>query len=171
MCAPATAINGLASKLLRLNEPLIRPRFIAHLDGMSVDRYTQTAHVKAAERRKVLAELKQMGVDIDRCQETIASVMAELKSTNAKYQGERSTRQEVEYLTVLLGCAKRKLAWEKQIASLQKRAPALLESMSRIMNDRDHPPTEELKAEMLHALQIVQGALERLHVPEGTDAE
>jgi len=133
---------------------------------MSADRYTQTAHVKAAERRRVLAELKQLAVDIGRCQETITSVLAELSSTNAKYQGERSTRQEVEYLTILLSCAKRKLAWEKQIASLQKRAPALLQSMSNIMNDRDHPPTEELKAEMLQSLQSVQGALARLQVPE-----
>jgi len=133
---------------------------------MSADRYTQTAHVKAAERRRMLAELKQLAADIGRCQKTIASVMAELSSVNTKYQGERSTRQEVEYLTVLLACAKRKLAWEKQMASLQKRAPALLESMSRIMNDRDHPPTEELKAEMLHSLQLVQGALARLQVPE-----
>jgi chromosome segregation ATPase len=131
-----------------------------------MDRYTQTGNVKAAERRRVLSELKQLADDIERCQETITSVMAELNSTNAKYQGERSTRQEVEYLTALLACAKRKLAWEKDIASLKKRAPALLENMARIMNDRDHPPTDELKAEMLRSLQIVQGALERLQAQE-----
>jgi hypothetical protein len=129
---------------------------------MSLERYTQTANIKAAERRRILGELKKLAVDIGRCQETISSVMAELNSTNAKYQGERSTRQEVEYLTILLACAKRKLAWEKQIASLQKRAPALLENMATIMNDRDHPATEELKAEMLHSLKSVQGAMERL---------
>jgi hypothetical protein len=61
--------------------------------------------------------------------------------------------------------------WEKQIASLQKRAPALLESMSKIMQDRDHPPTEELKAEILQSLQSVQGAMERLQVPEGENAK
>jgi hypothetical protein len=137
---------------------------------MSADRYIQTANIKAAERKRVIAELKQLAVDIGRCQETIASVMAELNLTNAKYQGERSTRQEVEYLTVLLACAKRKLAWEKQIASLQKRAPALLENMSGIMNDRDHPPTEELKAEMLHSLKIVQGAMERLHTLDAEES-
>ena len=137
---------------------------------MSVERYTQAAHVKAAERRRVLAELKQLAVDIERCQETISSVMAELDATNAKYQGDRSTRQEVEYLTILLACAKRKLAWEKQIASLKKRAPALLESMAGIMNDREHPPTEELKAEMLRALQIVQATLEKLNPPEAGPA-
>src|SRR5665213_1543130 len=121
---------------------------------MSADRYTHTSHVRLAEQRRVLAELKRLAVDIERCHETIASVMAELNSVNAKYQGERSSRQEVEYLTILLDCAKRKLACEKQIASLKKRAPALLESMAAIMNDRDHPPTEELKTEMLRSLQI-----------------
>lgn len=138
---------------------------------MCAERYVQTANIKAVERRKVLTELKQLAVDIGRCQETITSVMAELAAVNAKYQGERTTKQEIEYLTVLLACAKRKLAWEKQIASLQKRAPALLESMSKIMQDRDYPPTEELQAEMLRSLQIVQGALARLQAPETGTAE
>jgi hypothetical protein len=133
---------------------------------MSEDRYSQRGHVKAAERRRLLAELQQLAADIGRCQETITSVMTELKAVNTKYQGERTTRQEVEYLTVLLDCAKRKLTWEKQIASLQKRAPALLESMSKVMQDTDHPPSDELKAEMLHSLQKVQGALARLQAPE-----
>jgi hypothetical protein len=133
---------------------------------MSADRLTQRLQIKAAERRKTLGELKELAVDIDRCQETIVSVMAELNSVNAKYQGERSTRQEVEYLTVLLACAKKKLAWEKQIASLQNRAPKLLERMSATMTDPDLPPTEETKAEMLQSLQSVQKALARLQPPE-----
>jgi hypothetical protein len=133
---------------------------------MSVDRYTQAAHVKAAERRRILADLQQLAADIGRCQETITSVMAELNAANAKYQGERSTKQEVEYLTIILACAKKKLAWEKQIASVQKRAPALLESMSGTMNDQEHPLSAELQAEMLQALQIVQGALGRLYGTE-----
>lgn len=145
---------------------LASSRAVAHLGGMSVNRYEQAAHVKAAERRRLLAELKQLAADIERCQETITAVMAELNAANAKYQGERNTRQEVEYLTILLDCAKRKLAWEKQIASLQKRAPALVGSMAGVMDDRDHPPTEELKAEMLRSLQTVQAALAKLQAPE-----
>jgi len=128
--------------------------------------YSQTAQIKAADRRRSLAALKQLAVDIGRCQETIASVLVELNSVNAKHQGPRSTRQEVQYLTVLLSCAKRKLAWEKQIASLQKRAPALLEEMTAVMNDTDFPPTEELKADMLNSLQSVREALERLQAAE-----
>ena len=133
---------------------------------MSVDRYTQKAHIKAAEGRRVIAEVNRLAADIGRCERTITSVAADLNSVNAKYQGTRNTRDEVEYLKVLLDCAKRKLAWEKQIVSLKKRAPALLESMSKVMNDSDHPPTDELKTQMLNALQSIQGALERLQAVE-----
>lgn len=133
---------------------------------MSADRFTQRAQIKATERRNALAELKELAVDIGRCQETITSVMVELNLVNAKYQGERSSRQEVEYLTMLLACAKKKLAWEKQIASLQNRAPQLLQRMSAIMTDPDYPPTEEVKAEMRQSLQNVQRALARLQPPE-----
>ena len=124
--------------------------------------YLQKAQIKAAEHRRLVAEFQELAVSVNRCQATITTLMTELNSANAKFQGQRSTAQEVEYLTILLACAKRKLAWEKQIASLQKRAPALLAEMTRTLNDKDFPPTDELKAEMMHSLQIVQAALERL---------
>ena len=133
---------------------------------MSVDRYTQKSNIKAAERRKILEEANRLAVDIGRCERTIASVMADLNVVNAKYWCLRSTREEVEFLKVLLTAQKRKLAWEKQIGSLKKRAPALLESMTGIMNDHDFPPTEELKPTMLRALQLIQSALARLQASE-----
>ena len=129
---------------------------------MSLERYQEKANIKAEERRKLLNELKQLAASVQRCQETIRSLVIELTEVNAKYQGERSTRQEVDYLTVLLACAKKKLAWEKQIASLSKRAPVLLEILTRTLNDKDYPPSEEMKVEMLQSLQIVQSALENL---------
>jgi hypothetical protein len=134
-----------------------------------MDRFTQKGHIKAAERRKVLAGVNQLAADIGRCEQTIAAVMADLNEVNAKYQGPRNTREEIEFLKLLLECAKRKLAWEKQIASLKKRAPALLELMSRIMNDHEHPPTDELKSDLVRALQAVQGALERLQAIETSE--
>ena len=45
---------------------------------------------------------------------------------------------------------------------MQKRAPTLLAEMTRVLSDKDFPPTEELKAEMMRSLQIVQAALESL---------
>jgi chromosome segregation ATPase len=127
-----------------------------------MNRYTQKVQIKAAEHRRLLAELKELAVSVNRCQDTVTSLMAELNSANSKFQGQRSTQQEVEYLTILLACAKRKLAWEKQIASLQKRAPILLAQMTATLNDKDFPPTEDLKAEMMRSLQIVQATLEQL---------
>ncbi len=139
---------------------------MVQLGRVPVNRYTEKAQIKAVERRRLLAEMDQLAADIARCERTIASVMADLTAVNAKYQGTRNTREEIEFLKVLLECAKKKLAWEKQIASLKRRAPALLEKMSGVMTDRDLPPTDELKNEMLKALQLVQGALERLSAAE-----
>ncbi len=127
-----------------------------------MNRYTQKVQIKAAEHRRLLGELKELAASVNRCQDTVTSLMTELNSANAKFQGQRSTQQEVDYLTILLACAKRKLAWEKQIASLQKRAPTLLAEMTRTLNDGEFPPTDELKAEMMNSLQSVQAALERL---------
>lgn len=126
------------------------------------NRYTQKVQLKAAEQRRLLVELKELAVSVNRCENTITALMGELNCANARFQGQRTTQQEVEYLTVLLACAKRKLAWEKQIASLQKRAPALLAEMTTALEDRDFPPSDELKVEMMHSLQIVQAALDRL---------
>jgi hypothetical protein len=137
---------------------------------VSIDRHIQMARLKANERKGILAELNQLAVDIGRCERTITSVMSELGSVNEKYKGPRTTRDDVAYLTVLLDCAKRKLAWEKQIASMQKRAPVLLEGMTRVLNDPDFPPTADEKAEMLRSLQVVQGALARLQPPETDDS-
>lgn len=138
---------------------------------MSSDRYTQNANIKAAERRRVLADLNELADDINRCDKTIGDVMGQLEAVNKKYQGERSTRQEVEYLTILLDCAKKKLAWEKQIASLKKRAPVLLERMTKVMTDEHYPPSEEMKADMLQCLKSVQAALSRLQAVETPPAE
>lgn len=136
-----------------------------------MNRYVEKANIKAAECRRALAELNQLAEDIGRCQRTITSVMDDLKAVNEKYPGTRTTREEIEFLKVLLDCAKKKLAWEKQIASLKRRAPALLEKMTRAMNDSDYPPTDEMKAEMLRALQLVQSALQGLQGLNASFAE
>lgn len=149
-----------------LETGLAKARENGEIFCVSADRYTQKAQVKAAEQRRVLGELSQLAVDIGRCERTINAVMAELAEADKKYPNPRTTKQDVDYLTVLLDCAKRKLAWEKQIASLQKRAPTLLENMSKVLADTDYPPTEELKINMLRSLQLVQSAMQKLQVGE-----
>jgi len=116
----------------------------------------------AAQQRQVILELNGVVKDIERSERLIVGLNQELAVLNGKYQGPRNTRQDVEYLTGLLECAKRKLAWEKQISSLQKRTPSLIEKMAAILNDPKNPPAQHVQEQMMHALQSIQAAMERL---------
>jgi chromosome segregation ATPase len=123
--------------------------------------------IKLAERslagqKSLIAELNTLVRDIERCEKTMTELKTELERINGKYQGPRTTREDVDYLTGLLSCAKKKLNWEKQLASLQKRTPLALEQMSKLLNDPKNPPAGEMRAEMLRALQGIQTAMERL---------
>ena len=129
---------------------------------MSTIKDLKAAQKAAAEQQKMILELTSLVTDIERCEKTILAVNGELTRVNEQYHGQRNTRQDIEYLTALLDCAKRKLAWEKQIASVQKRTPALLESMQRHMNDEKNPPPKEVRLQMLHYLETLQAAMERL---------
>jgi len=129
---------------------------------MSTIKDLKAAEKAAAEQREMILELNSLVTDIERCEKTIVTVNGELQKVNAKYQGPRDTRQDVEYLSALLDCAKRKLAWEKQIASVQKRTPPLLQNMQRHMNDEKNPPPEPVRLQMLQALESLQSALGRL---------
>ena len=113
-------------------------------------------------QQQVVSELNTLVEDIERCEKTIVDLQNELGAVNAKFPSPRTTRQDIAYLTDLLKCANKKLAWEKQIASMQKRTPATLEKMAVLLNDPKNPPGDDMRAEMLRALQGVQAAMERL---------
>ena len=128
---------------------------------------TSIKDLKLAEKsivlqQQVISELNTLVRDIERCEKTILDLQGELAQVNSKYPSPRTTRQDVAYLTDLLKCANKKLAWEKQIASMQKRTPATLEKMAQLLNDPKNPPADEMRAQMLCALQGVQAAMERL---------
>jgi len=116
-----------------------------------------------ARQRQVISEVNTLVLDIGRCEKTITELKAELESVNAKHQARRTTREDIAYLTDLLECAKKKLNWEKHMASLQKRTPTILQEMSELINDPKNPPPDQVRAEMLRALQGVQAAMEHLH--------
>ena|ERR1041385_2026783 len=123
---------------------------------------------KALEQQKQLVlELEALVKDIDRCEKMINDLHGELALANATYPIPRTTRQDIDYLTALLKCANKKLVWEKHIASLQKRAPVLLDEMSRVMDDPKNPPAEEVRAQIVRVLQGVQAAMERLQQAKG----
>ena len=129
---------------------------------MSSLKQLKLAQKAASQNQQVISELNALVKDIERCEKTIVSLQKELTAINTKFQGKRDTRQDVEYLTGLLDCAKKKLAWEKQIASLQKRTPELLQQMAKLLNDPLNPPSEETRTQMLQSLQSVQATMERL---------
>jgi uncharacterized protein YoxC len=115
-----------------------------------------------AREQQLIGELNSISEDIERCEGTLTRLTADLEAINAKYQGPRTTRQDVEYLTGLLDCAKRKLAWEKQLASIQKRTPDALDRMATLLGDAQTAPIETGRMELLQALKKVQAAMERL---------
>jgi hypothetical protein len=125
------------------------------------------AEKSLARQREVVLELNTLVADIERCEKTILDLQKELAAVNAKYPSPRTTRQDIAYLTDLLKCANKKLAWEKQIASMQKRTPATLEKMAQLLNDTKNPPADEMRVGMLQALQGVQAAMERLQGIKG----
>jgi hypothetical protein len=113
-------------------------------------------------QQQVVAELNTLVKDIERSEKIIFDLQAELAVVNSKYPSPRTTRQDIAYLTDLLKCANKKLAWEKQIASMQKRTPATLQKMAQLLNDEKNPPADAVRVQMLQALQNVQAAMKRL---------
>jgi DNA repair exonuclease SbcCD ATPase subunit len=116
----------------------------------------------AVLQQQVIAELNVIVQDIERSEKLIVTLNQDLQEINAKFQGPRDTRADIAYLTNLLECAKRKLAWEKQISSLQKRTPSVMERMGTLLNDPTSPASSEARDQMLRALQSIQAAMERL---------
>jgi hypothetical protein len=126
------------------------------------------AEKAVAQQQQVILELATLVKDIERCDKTITTLKTELEEVNTKHQNRTTTRDDIAYLTDLLKCANKKLAWEKQMASLQKRTPALLERMTKLINDPQAPPSDEMRAQMLHALQTLQAAMEKLQAVKVT---
>lgn len=114
------------------------------------------------EQQDIVSSLQTLIADIERCENSIIALQQELEQVNSRHAERKTTREDISYLTELLKCANRKLAWEKQIASLQKRTPELLLRMTAVLNDEKNPPTDDVRASMLSALQGVQAAMERL---------
>src|SRR4051812_9838419 len=106
----------------------------------------------AVLQQQVISQVNALALDIERCERTITDLKTQLETVNSRHQTRSSTREDIAYLTDLLECAKRKLAWEKQMSSLQKRTPAILEQLSGLINDPQNPPPEETRIRMLHAL-------------------
>jgi septation ring formation regulator EzrA len=129
---------------------------------MSLGKQYKEAEKAVAQQRQVVGELEALVKSIERCEKTVTNLKNELEAVQTKYQIRKSTQEEIAYLTELLKCANKKLGWEKQIASLQKKTPAVLDEVMRVMNDTKNPPSDEIRASMLRALALVQATMQRL---------
>ena len=117
----------------------------------------------AQQQRETIVELQALGNDIERCERSIVALKDDLEKVNAKHAGRQTTQQDIDYLEDLLACAKRKLVWEKQMASLQKRTPELMQRIEALVNHPQSSPDEQTRASMLQALQQVQASMKRLN--------
>jgi hypothetical protein len=129
---------------------------------MSSLKQFKASEKNAAHLQSVLQDLNNLVADIERCEKTILDLKNDLEAVNLKHGQRKSTREDIAYLEDLLKCANKKLTWEKHIASLQKRTPALLEEVVKVVNDPNAAPDPETRANVLRSLQAVQGAMERL---------
>jgi len=137
----------------------LRPQ---HASVMMTSKELRLAEKRATEQRQLISQLQVLADDMDRSERAITGLKAELETVNSKHQGRRTTRDDIDYLTDLLRCARKKLSWEKSMASLQKRTPVLLEKMTLLLNDPAAPPSAESRAQILQCLQQVHSAMERL---------
>ena len=116
----------------------------------------------AAHHQEAVQDLESLLKGIERSEQLLTTLRVEMEEVNRKYPAQRTTQQDVDFLTDLLACAKKKLLLEKQIESLKKRVPAVLESVSKFITDPKSPPTPEMQQGLLEMLKNVQQAIERL---------
>jgi predicted RNase H-like nuclease (RuvC/YqgF family) len=116
----------------------------------------------AGHQQQLISELNALVKDIERCEKTIVELQTELERVNVEHKDRKTTRDDIAYLEDLLKCANKKLTWEKHMASLQKRTPAILEEMTKLINDPQAPPDDQTRSQMLLGLQAIQSAMERL---------
>lgn len=131
-------------------------------DAMTLSKQLKLEQKAAAEQAQIIFDLEKLVSDIERADRTITALNVELQGVNSKYEGRRTTQEDIQYLTALLKCANKKLVWEKQMGSLQKRIPAILETVSNVVNNPNTPADHDKRAQILETLQRVQSAMERL---------
>ena len=110
----------------------------------------------------MLEELQALVKSIERGETLLAELKRDTEEMNARHQHRSSTREDIAYIEDLLKCAKKKLAWEKQMETVATRTPQVLAKVSTAMNDTANPPAENVRTAVLALLQSVQGAMARL---------
>lgn len=135
---------------------------------MSSGKSQRLARKTALLQQAVTHELESLVKSIERGEILLAELKEDTNAMNAKHQHRRTTREDIAYLEDLLKCAKKKLAWEKQMENVAKRTPVVLAQVSSVMNDTKYPPDDEKRAEVVALLHSVQTAMTRLDVAKNS---
>jgi hypothetical protein len=135
---------------------------------MSSGKSRRLARKTALLQQAVLHELESLVKTIERGETLLTELKEETTAMNAKHQHRTTTREDIAYLEDLLKCAKKKLAWEKQMENVAKRTPVVLAQVSSVMNDTTYPPDDQTRAQVVAFLQSVQTAMTRLEVAKNT---
>ncbi len=135
---------------------------------MSSGKSRRLARKTALLQQAVLHELESLVKTIERGETLLSELKEETTAMNVKHQHRTTTREDIAYLEDLLKCAKKKLAWEKQMENVAKRTPVVLAQVSSVMNDTTYPPDDQTRAQVVAFLQSVQTAMTRLEVAKTT---
>jgi hypothetical protein len=130
---------------------------------MSTSRSIKLEQRVADQQKGLVVELQALVKDIERCEKTVNGLRAELEGVNQRHANRVTTQDDIAYLEDLLGCARKKLVWEKQIASLQKRTPDLMARVEALVNHPQSNPDEETRKALMGSLTEVQRAMKRLN--------
>src|SRR6201996_4715378 len=136
---------------------------------MATNRAKKLLRKSSVLQVEMLEELQSLVKSIERGETLLAELKSDTEEMNAKHQHRRSTREDIAYLEDLLKCAKKKLAWEKQMEQLANRTPEVLAKVTATMNDPPNPPEPEVREKVLELLRVVQGAMARLDAAKAAD--
>src|SRR5436190_16302278 len=121
----------------------------------------------AFQQQGIIGELQTLVKDIERCENTIIALKVEMDSVNSRHADRKTTQDDVHFLEDLLACAKKKLVWEKQLASLQKRTPDLMKRVEAVVNHPESNPDEQTREALMGSLNAVKAGIQRLSDAKG----
>ena len=126
------------------------------------------ARKSALRQQEVVEALEALANSIAKAETMIVDLKDQMEAVNTKHQERKTTSDDIAYLEDLLQCARKKLAWEKQMAGLSKRIPEVLEAVTAVMNDPVAPPPDETRVVVVQLLNNVQQSMARLETAKGS---
>ena len=130
---------------------------------MSTPRQIKEEQRVTQQQKGIVGELQALARDIERCEKTIYTLKTELETVNTRHANRSTTQDDIAYLEDLLAAARKKLVWEKQIASLQKRTPELMQRIETLVNQPQCNPDHATRVSLMNCLKEVQASMQRLN--------